>query len=162
METRIVRLSSGEEVICKTETDGETTKIKNAALLVPMGGGQLGMFLAKAAKKINIEAYIYSNTKDAPAKKYAKKMYYGPFEDSKKLINFSNELKNYLSKKISGKILGPVQAPIYKIKKKYRNRLLIRASKSMTIQNNLSKALKNFKIQPEIKLTVDVDPISFN
>ena len=49
-----------------------------------------------------------------------------------------------------------------KSKKKYRNRLLIRASKSMTIQNNLSKALKKFKIQPEIKLTVDVDPISFN
>jgi len=82
--------------------------------------------------------------------------------NEKKLFDFSNELKNYLSKKIIGKILGPVQAPIYKIKKKYRNRLLIRASKSMTIQNNLSKALKNFKIQPEIKLTVDVDPISFN
>jgi hypothetical protein len=43
METRIVRLSSGEEVICKTETDGETTKIKNPAILMPMGGGQLGM-----------------------------------------------------------------------------------------------------------------------
>ena len=82
--------------------------------------------------------------------------------NEKKLFDFSNELKNYLSKKIIGKILGPVQAPIYKIKKKYRNRLLIRASKSMTIQNNLSKALKKFKIQPEIKLTVDVDPISFN
>ena len=86
----------------------------------------------------------------------------GEVEQEKKEFDFSNELKNYLSKKISGKILGPVQAPIYKIKKKYRNRLLIRASKSMTIQNNLSKALKNFKIQPEIKLTVDVDPISFN
>ena len=43
METRIVRLSSGEEVICKTQTDGETTKIKNPAILMPMGGGQLGM-----------------------------------------------------------------------------------------------------------------------
>ena len=41
--------------------------------------------------------------------------------NEKKLFDFSNELKNYLSKKISGKILGPVQAPIYKIKKKYRN-----------------------------------------
>ena len=30
-----------------------------------IGGGQLGMFLAKSAKKINIEAYVYSNTKDA-------------------------------------------------------------------------------------------------
>ena len=43
METRIVRLSSGEEVLCKTETDGKTTKMKNPALLMPMGGGQLGM-----------------------------------------------------------------------------------------------------------------------
>ena len=32
-----------------------------------IGGGQLGMFLAKAAKNINIEAHVYSNTKDAPA-----------------------------------------------------------------------------------------------
>mgnify|MGYP001159814982 CR=1 FL=1 len=64
----------------------------NTLKLGIIGGGQLGMFLAKAAKKINIEAYIYSNTKDAPAKKYAKKMYYGPFEDSKKLINFSKKV----------------------------------------------------------------------
>ena len=50
------------------------------------------MFLAKSAKNINIEAHVYSNTKDAPAKKYASKMYYGPFEDSKKLINFSKKV----------------------------------------------------------------------
>ena len=80
----------------------------------------------------------------------------------KKLFDFSNKLKDYLGKKINAKILGPVEAPVYKIKKKYRNRLLIRASKSMKIQNTLSSALKNFKIHPEIKLTVDVDPISFN
>ena len=50
------------------------------------------MFLAKAAKDINIEAHVYSNTKDAPAKKYATKMYYGTFEDSKKLMNFSKKV----------------------------------------------------------------------
>ena len=33
-----------------------------------IGGGQLGMFLAKAAQDINIETHVYSNTKDAPAK----------------------------------------------------------------------------------------------
>ena len=43
MEVRIVRLSSGEEMICKHETDGKTTKIKNPAVLIPMQGGQLGM-----------------------------------------------------------------------------------------------------------------------
>ena len=43
MEVRVVRLSSGEELICKYETDGETSKIKMPALLIPMQGGQLGM-----------------------------------------------------------------------------------------------------------------------
>jgi hypothetical protein len=45
METKIVRLSSGEEIICKTEMvdhDGtEFVKIKNPAILVPVGDGQL-------------------------------------------------------------------------------------------------------------------------
>jgi len=43
MEVRIVRLSSGEEIICKHETDGKTTKMKTPAVLIPMQGGQLGM-----------------------------------------------------------------------------------------------------------------------
>ena len=66
-------------------------RLKNFKLGI-IGGGQLGMFLAKAAKDINIEAHVYSNTKDAPAKKHATKMYYGAFEDSKKLMNFSKNV----------------------------------------------------------------------
>ena len=34
--------------------------------------------------------------------------------------------------------------------------------KNYKIQDSLSEALKNFKFTKEIKLTVDVDPISFN
>ena len=64
----------------------------NSFKLGIIGGGQLGMFLAKAAKDINIESHIFSNTKDAPAKKYATKMYYGSFEDSKKLFSFSKKV----------------------------------------------------------------------
>ncbi len=45
METQIVRLSSGEEIICKSEMvdqDGiEFIKIKNQAILVPVGDRQL-------------------------------------------------------------------------------------------------------------------------
>ena len=45
METKIVRLSSGEEIICKAEIldEGGTEfiKIKNPAILVPVGEGQL-------------------------------------------------------------------------------------------------------------------------
>ena len=67
-----------------------------------------------------------------------------------------------LKQNLKAQILGPVNAPIYKIKKKYRNRLLIRASKSYKIQKFLAKTLNDFKFSKKIKLSVDVDPISFN
>ena len=72
------------------------------------------------------------------------------------------ELKTHLFNKINGKVLGPVNASIYRIKKQYRNRLLIRSKKAYNIQKSLTSALKNFKLSSEIKLTVDVDPINFN
>ena len=83
-------------------------------------------------------------------------------KNNKKLDEESNKLKKFLEKKINGKILGPVNAPIYKIKQKFRNRLLIRSNKSIEIQHSLARALKNFNFSSGIKLTVDVDPINFN
>ena len=53
-------------------------------------------------------------------------------------------------------------APINKINKNFRYRILIRSKKTQKIQKTLSNLLKNFKNQKEIKLAVDVDPISFN
>jgi primosomal protein N' len=55
-----------------------------------------------------------------------------------------------------------VIAPIFKINKNFRYRILIRSKKTQKIQKNLSNVLNNFKNQKEIKLAVDVDPISFN
>ena len=83
-------------------------------------------------------------------------------ENQKILEQESNKLKNLLLNKISAKILGPVNAPIYRIKKKFRIRLLVRSKKSLRIQQPLYLVLKNFKLSKKIKLTVDVDPISFN
>ena len=80
----------------------------------------------------------------------------------KKLEKESLNLKEYLSKLISEKVLGPVESPIYKIKKKYRQRILIRAKKNSKIQKSLRVLLDKYKLPLEIKLTVDVDPISFN
>ena len=82
--------------------------------------------------------------------------------NEKKLENESYKLRDSLFNKIDGKILGPVNAPIYKIKNRFRSRLLIRSKKTSNIQKPLSIALKNFKFSSGIKLTVDVDPISFN
>ena len=74
----------------------------------------------------------------------------------------SFEFKNYIQTKLDDLVLGPVNAPIYKIRKNFRVRLLIRGKKSLKVQDSLSQAIKNFKFKKGIKLTVDVDPISFN
>ena len=83
-------------------------------------------------------------------------------EDEKKLEKEAFNFKNFIENKINGKILGPVKAPIFRIKKKFRIRLLIRGSKSMKMQNSLAKIIPKYKFFKGIKLSVDVDPINFN
>jgi len=83
-------------------------------------------------------------------------------KSEKKIEIFANNLKNKLDKNLNAKVLGPVIAPIFKINKNFRFRILIRSKKTQKIQKHLSKVLINFKNHKEIKLAVDVDPISFN
>ena len=82
--------------------------------------------------------------------------------DERKLQKNSKEFKSYIDSKINFSVLGPVNAPIYKIRKNFRVRLLIRAQKSLSVQKSLSPLIKKFSFEKGIKLSVDVDPISFN
>ncbi len=82
--------------------------------------------------------------------------------DEKKLKENSIKFKNYINNKLNSLVLGPVDAPVYKIRKKFRVRLLIRAKKTLNVQDSLYKSMKNFKFEKGIKLSVDVDPINFN
>ena len=70
--------------------------------------------------------------------------------------------KTYIESKLTGRILGPVNAPIFRLKKRFRIRLLIRGAKTLKLQKSLANAIPNYKFQPGIKLSVDVDPINFN
>ena len=72
------------------------------------------------------------------------------------------KLKKYLSKYLKQEILGPVNAPIFRINKKFRCRLLLRVPKKNIIQKQLNLCMDKIKLSTGIKLTVDVDPISFN
>jgi len=72
------------------------------------------------------------------------------------------KFKNFIEKSVEGKILGPVNAPIFRLKRKYRVRLLIRGRKSLKIQNSLAKIISKYEFSSGMKLTVDVDPINFN
>ncbi len=95
-----------------------------------------------------------------------------PFQRFISLIltgNKENELerealkfKLFISNNINGKILGPVSAPIFRLKSKYRVRLLIRGAKTLQLQNSLASIIPKYKFASGIKLSVDVDPISFN
>ena len=76
----------------------------------------------------------------------------------KEAIKFKLSLQN----KIYGKILGPVSAPIFRLKRKYRVRLLIRGPKTLKLQSSLASIISKYKFSSGIKLSVDVDPISFN
>ena len=71
-------------------------------------------------------------------------------------------LKTLLKKKISGRVLGPVSAPIFRLKSKFRIRMLIRGAKSLKLQNSIAEIILNYKFSSGIKLSVDVDPINFN
>ena len=83
-------------------------------------------------------------------------------ENENKLEKEAINFKSFLENKINGKILGPVSAPIFRLKRKYRIRLLIRGPKTLKLQDSLSLIIPKYKFLPGIKLSVDVDPISFN
>jgi primosomal protein N' (replication factor Y) (superfamily II helicase) len=73
----------------------------------------------------------------------------------------AQEIKKKLSIINHLEILGPVDSPIFKIKKKYRTRLLLRSKNTSLIQKNVDKILQKLTISKKIKLIVDVDPINF-
>ncbi len=83
-------------------------------------------------------------------------------DNESKLEKEALHLKFFLQNKINGKILGPVNATIFRLKRKYRVRLLIRGPKTLKLQNSLAVAITKFKFSLGIKLSVDVDPINFN
>ena len=83
-------------------------------------------------------------------------------ENKNKLENEAIRFKSLIQNKIHGKILGPVSAPIFRLKRKFRIRLLIRGPKTLKLQSSLASIILKYKFSNGIKLSVDVDPISFN
>ena len=78
------------------------------------------------------------------------------------IMKFAKSIKSKLPQINEVNVLGPVLAPITKLKKKYRCRILIRYPKNLFLQKYLSQSLNKIKIVSGIKLEVDVDPINFS
>ena len=83
-------------------------------------------------------------------------------ESENLIMKFATNIKFKLPKINDVSIFGPVPAPIIKMRKKYRCRILIKYPKNLFIQKYLSQTLNKIKIVSGIKLEVDVDPINFS
>jgi len=83
-------------------------------------------------------------------------------KDEQLIIKFATKIKSKLPKLNNVNILGPVLAPITKLRKRYRCRILIRCPKNLFFQKYLSLSLDKIKMTSGIKLEVDVDPVNFS
>ena len=57
--------------------------------------------------------------------------------------------------------MGPVEAPLFLLRGKYRYRILLRSIKRKELNLYAEKWLENINLQRNIRLTADVDPYSF-
>ncbi|MCK4358050.1 MAG: primosomal protein N', partial [Candidatus Cloacimonetes bacterium] len=102
-----------------------------------------------------------------------KKLYYPPYTKLVRLLftlNDMNKLKKIvfaISREIrqferSGEIiiLGPVIAPISKIRKQYRYHIIIKANDRNAVKRFVTWFQTNVKIPGYLKMQIDVDPIS--
>lgn len=59
------------------------------------------------------------------------------------------------------KLFGPAPAQIYKLRGKFRQRILIKTSKKINIQKYISDWLENIKTPSSVHLKIDIDPYYF-
>ena len=65
------------------------TSDTTAKTLGILGGGQLGMMSAQAAKKLGIDVVIFTPEKDAPASKFAGRTIVAGYDDEAALTEFA-------------------------------------------------------------------------
>ncbi len=58
-------------------------------------------------------------------------------------------------------VLGPVAAPLYKLRGRYRWRFLIQSQQTGKIQPFITQWIRSFKFPSSVRLHVDIDPYSF-
>ena len=57
--------------------------------------------------------------------------------------------------------LGPVSAPIFQLRGKFRYRILVKADKQIPLSRILKEWLKHFKCPSSVNVRIDIDPYTF-
>lgn len=73
----------------------------------------------------------------------------------------ANQLGGIAPNSDSISVLGPAQAPIYKLRGKYRYRLLLKTTKLIKIQDVLYQWLSRINVPNSVRVEVDIDPYNF-
>ncbi len=81
--------------------------------------------------------------------------------EEKQVIEISQELGKLAPQGEAIQTLGPADAPMYKLRGRYRRRLLIRADKKIDLQKALAAWLKDVKTPSTVRVQIDIDPQSF-
>jgi primosomal protein N' (replication factor Y) (superfamily II helicase) len=82
-------------------------------------------------------------------------------KQEKKLIEFTKNLIKIapITKEI--KVLGPAQALIYKIREKFRYRILLKTRRNINLQKYINAWLESIETPSHIHLKIDIDPYYF-
>jgi primosomal protein N' (replication factor Y) (superfamily II helicase) len=78
-----------------------------------------------------------------------------------KLVEFTKELIRLSPSSKEITVLGPAPALIYKLRGKFRYRILIKTKRNINIQKFLNAWLKTIKIPSHVHLKIDIDPYYF-
>ncbi len=62
---------------------------------------------------------------------------------------------------IGAQLFGPAPAPIARIRGRHRIRLLVKAAKGAALQDALARWRRQFRMPPNVRVVIDIDPQSF-
>ena len=82
-------------------------------------------------------------------------------EDEKILLDFCKKLSDNAPKIVGGKIFGPMEAELYKIRNWYRMRFLVSGDENAALQPVVRAWLAKVKQPANIRVKIDVNPHSF-
>ena len=108
-----------------------------------IGGGQLGMFICIAAKKLNIQTSLFSSTEKFSAKNFCDKFFVGSFDDNKLLDCFIDSADYFTveTENIPKKILERIE----KKKKLFPNSNIIKIAQNRVHEKNFINSITGLK-----------------
>ena len=108
-----------------------------------LGGGQLGMFICKAANKLNIETIVLSNSENFSARKFCNSFIIGDF-NNKNIINKFLELADVFTVETEN-IPAQVLRTIQNSKKLFPNSNIIEISQNRLKEKNFINSLADIR-----------------